>query len=331
MCSRCLVSDQPIGFASHGSKWKVTVRFLRRMALGILGVIVLLWFVDRMELINSYRGIETTRATGLSAVAGSPPLYNAPMLSTRVASNLMLAQAPAVERDRQIARTASLQISVQDFPAARDSMDRIVSAHGGAITFLNISCPKDSARTLSAQLTIPSAQRDAALGDFRKLGRVETENQGSEEVTTPAEDLDIRLKNAREAEERLASILGAGMGKLSDILEVEQEQTRLRGEIETMEAEQRRLKNRVAFVSISLNLTEDYQARLGIHNSLTSLQIRNAFVNGLREAADGLLSVVLALLSAAPSLLLWGLILFWPARWAWRRWRTSRVQATARE
>jgi hypothetical protein len=319
--------DRTFGLALHRRNWSTTARFLRRMALGVAGVIILLWFVARAERSNSYRGIESSRATGLSAYSNFASWSGTPMLSKGVYPRARLAQAAVLEQGRQIARTASLHISVRDFSASRESVDRIVSAHGGLVTSLSISSPKDSARSLSAQLAIPSAQRDSVLDEFRNLGRVEEENQGSEEVTNQSEDLDVRLRNAREAEERLANILRIGASKVSDVLEVEKEQTRVRGEIETMEAEQKRLKGRVAFASIDLNLTEEYQAHLGIPTSLTGLQIRNAFVEGLHDAADGLVNVVMILLSAGPSLLLWGLILFWPTRWAWRRWRGSKAES----
>jgi hypothetical protein len=322
------MSDRAIGVTLQRPKWNATERFLWRMALGAAGVILLLWFVARMERINSDRGIESSRATGLSAYSGS---WSAgPMLSKGISPRTRLAQVAVLEQGRQVARTASLRVSVRALSAARESMDRIVSVHAGLVTSLNISYPKDSERSLSAQLAIPSAQRDATLEEFRSLGRVEEENQGSEEVTDQSEDIDIRLRNAREAEDRLANTLRMGAGKVSDVLEVEKEQTRVRGEIETMEAGQKRLKSRVAFASIDLSLTEDYQAQLGSRTSLTRLHIRNAFVDGLHDAAFGLVNVVMILLSAGPSFLLWGVILFWPSRWAWRRWRSpSKVQATA--
>jgi hypothetical protein len=305
------------------------MRFLRPMAFGITGVIILLWFVVRLERINSYRDIETSRATGLSEYSYSAVPHNAPMLSKEVLPRVRLAQAAVLGGGRQIARTASLRISVTDFSSARESVDRIVSANAGFVASLSISYPKDSTRSLTAQLAIPSAQRDEALEDFRKLGRVEEETQGSEEVTAQAEDLDIRLKNANEEEDRLGSILRMGTGKLSDVLEVEREQTRVREEIESMEAEQKRLKGRTTFISIDLNLTEEYQAQLGIHGLLAGLQMRNALKEGIHDAADGLLNVVVFLLSSGPSLLLWALILFWPARWAWRRWRNPKAPITA--
>jgi hypothetical protein len=229
-----------------------------------------------------------------------------------------------------IARTASLNISVKDFNAGRASMDRIVRGHQGYVSSLNISTEKGAPQSLTGKLMIPSAQLDVALADLKALGRVEQEQQGGEEVTSQVMDLDARLKNARETETQLTEILRSRAGKIGDVLEVEKEMARVRGEIEGMEAEQKQLRERIAFASIDLTLAEEYQAQLGGGASTAARQIRNALVDGYHAAVDGLLSVCVFLLSIGPSLILWGLILFWPARWAWRRWQKSRTQTEAR-
>lgn len=228
-----------------------------------------------------------------------------------------------------IARIASLNISVKDFNAARVSMDRILRGRQGYVSSLNISTEKSSPQSLTGRLMIPAAQLDAALADLKALGRVEQEQQGGEEVTSQVVDLDARLKNARETETQLTDILRSRTGKIGDVLEVQKEMARVRGEIEGMEAAQKQLRERIAFASVDLTLAEEYQAQLGGSTSTAARQIRNALVDGYHAAVDGLLSVCVFLLSIGPSLFLWGLILFWPARWAWRHWQKSRAQSEA--
>jgi hypothetical protein len=228
-----------------------------------------------------------------------------------------------------IARKASLNISVKDFHAARISVDQIVAAHKGFVALLSISSQQGAPQSLSAKLAIPAAQCDAALADLKALGRVAQEQQGGEEVTSQVVDLDVRLKNARETETQLTDILRTRTGKIGDVLEVEKEMARVREEIELMQAQQKQIHDRVAFASIDLNLTEEYQAQLGDGSSSVGRQVRNALVDGYHGAANGLLSVFVFLLNVGPSLFVWGLILFWPLRWAWRRWRKSREEGMA--
>ena len=49
--------------------------------------------------------------------------------------------------------------------------------------------------------------------------------------------------------------------------------------------------------------------------------LRNAAVEGYRSMVDGIVGVILFLLSSGPSLLLWAAVLFFPARGAWRMMR----------
>jgi hypothetical protein len=321
------VSEKLAELGKDKRKQNIVVRFLRRMIFGIAGVVGLIWFVGHLEHINQSRGIEISRATGLSAVDYSSSYT--PMLMKGIMPQ-MRATAVGVSREgTRIARTVSLNVSVRDFAHARSLVDQIVRSHSGYTASVTISSPQNTSQSLSANIAIPSAQCDAALNEFRAIGRIEEERQSSEEVTAQREDLDIRLKNALETEARLNDILLIRTGKVSDVLEVEKEMARVRAEIERMEGEQKHLSNRIDFASIELNLTEEYQAQLGVRPSLAGQQIRNAWVVGYHGAEEGMLDALEFCLSIGPSLLVWGLILFWPTRWGLRRWREWRSSATA--
>jgi len=220
-----------------------------------------------------------------------------------------------------IARTASLKISVKDFDSARSSVDRIVRARNGYAASMTINSQKGEPQSLEAELHIPTSACDAALADLKALGRVEQEQQGGEEVTAQVVDLDARLTNAHITETRLEEILRTRTGKVADVLEVEKEMANVREQIEQMEGEQKNLHNRITYASVQLELHEEYAASLEVGSSSVGRRIRNALVDGFSAAMDGFLSLGLFLLYVAPSLILLGLILFWPVRWAWRRLR----------
>jgi hypothetical protein len=57
---------------------------------------------------------------------------------------------------------------------------------------------------------------------------------------------------------------------------VETEISRVRGEIERMEAERKNLANQVAFALLNATITEDYKAQLQVVPSCTSSRFRNA-------------------------------------------------------
>ena len=181
--------------------------------------------------------------------------------------------------------------------------------------------PAGAGRTLTATLRVPGPQLEAAMAELKKLGRVEDELQGGEEVTQQYVDLQARLANGKHTEQRLTEILRTRTGKLQDVLKVELEIDRVRGEIEQMQAEQKELTKRVAFATLNTTIQEEYFARLQSTPPSTGSRFRNAAVDGYNTVIEGLIEVALFLLSAGPSLLLWAAILFFPARWVWKKLR----------
>jgi hypothetical protein len=224
-----------------------------------------------------------------------------------------------------IARTISLSILVKDFTASRNSLDDILTRHQGYAASLNVSSPQESAHSLQASLRIPAPQLAAAVAELKSLGSVEGETQNGEEVTQQHTDLVARLKNSAETEQRLQAILTERTGKIGDVLSVEQEIARVRGEIEQMEAEQKNLEHRVDFATIDLKLSEEYKAELDSPAPAISTLIHNAAVNGYRNVADTLLSIVLFFAEYGPVLIFWLLVLALPATIVWRRWRHATV------
>jgi type II secretory pathway pseudopilin PulG len=222
-----------------------------------------------------------------------------------------------------IARRAELKVLVEKLEDARQAMDRILAKHKGYVAQLSASAEGGSERTVAASLRVPADQLDACLAELKKLGRVIQESQAGEEVTQQHVDLVARLKNSRNTEARLSGVLEQRSGPVKEILEVEKESARVRGEIEQMEAEQQNLEHRVSFATIDLKLAEEYKAQLTSPAPSAGMQLRNAIVNGFRNASESLLGIILFFAEAGPTLLLWLAILFIPARLIWRRYQRA--------
>ena len=226
-----------------------------------------------------------------------------------------------------IARTAGLTLTTKEFDKTRASLDEILKRYHGYLGDLKVSAPAEAGRSLTATLRIPAPQLDSAMAELKKLGRLENEAQGGEEVTQQYVDLEARLKNSQHTEQRLVQMLAQRTGKLQDVLKVELEIDRVRGEIEQMQAEKKELSKRVAYATLSTIINEEYHAKLQGAPPSTGSRFRNAAVEGYNTVVEGLIDVGLFLFSAGPSLLIWAAILFFPARWAWRKIREKTKQA----
>lgn len=281
-----------------------------------------------------WRWVWAVAGTGLAAVlvVSSLQLASRRQKMQMVGDQIDSAQAPRQgspgplmrqAREIMIARTAELTLTTSEFDNARTGLEDIIKRHSGYLGQLNVSAPTGAGRTLDATLRIPAGQRDAAIAEVKKLGRVEAESQTGEEVTTQYVDLEARLSNARNTEQRLTEVLHDRTGKLADVLAVEEAISRVRGEIEQMEAEKKTLTTRVEFLTLQVKVAEDYHAQLHMPADSILARFRNASIAGYKFMIQGVLGLVLLLLSYGPSLLIWTALLFFPVRFAWRKVRRS--------
>jgi hypothetical protein len=310
----------------------------------LVAVLALVIFAIAMTSYENHREVMLSRSSGLAAIddraetripAGKPRAMNALEAPPPPSAAKGLAGGGGESRDHaassaapapMIARTVSLTIVVKDFAAARASLDNILARHHGYAAQLTVSTPENAARSFQASLRVPAPELSSALGDFKALGSVENESQSGEEVTQQHTDLVQRLKTARDTEERFRAILQQRTGKLEEVLEVEEQIARVRGEIEGMEAELKTLEHRVDFATVDLQLIEEYSARLSSPSASVSNRMHNAFIAGLSNAAATLLGIVLFLEEYGPVLLIWLVILGVPIVLIWRRYRRMRAK-----
>ncbi|HZD30455.1 MAG TPA: DUF4349 domain-containing protein [Candidatus Angelobacter sp.] len=261
---------------------------------------------ERAELVRRQQNADL--ASNLTVSSASP-------IASPAATSVAVAAPP------MILRTAQVTVITQDLDKARAGMDKIVQKHSGYLGDLSATAPSDGPRKLTATLRVPSAQLDGALAEIKALGRVESESQNGQDVTAQYVDLEARLSNARNTEQRLIDLLRQRTGKLSDVLEVETELSRVREEIERMEGERRLMAKQVEFSTLTATLSEEFKSSAGAVPDSLGTRFRNAAVDGFQSVGHFVLAVALFLVSDGPIMLLWAAILFFPARFAWRKLR----------
>ena len=305
---------------------------LAAFAWGGAGLMVLLVFFGSFHRVPRFAGSASAKKEVFHAGPPAGPRTETRSLAElqghrRQLAEMDIKEVPenksSLQNGPMIARTASLSIVVKDFDTGRTALDAMLTRHNGYAASLRVSTPEGAARTLQASLRIPAPQLGRAINELKALGRVEGETQNGEEVTEQHADLVARIKNDRETEVRLQDILEKRTGKVKDVLEVEQEIARVRGEIEQMEAEQKTLEHRVEFATIDLRLADEYQAQLNTPAPSVLIELRNASINGFRNAFESLLGLVLFLAEFAPSLIVWVTLLGIPAWRLWRRYRRA--------
>lgn len=243
--------------------------------------------------------------------------------SAEVAARAVTAPAdetslPLVAAGPLVVRTARLTLLPADFDAARTEIDRLTKMVGGFTGRMVVSGGRGTPRTLSMTLRVPAPRLDETVAALKRLGEVSSEGHDGEDVTQQSVDLDARLTNARASEKRLQAILQNRTGKLSEVLDVEREIARVRGDIEEMEAARASLDRRITYATISLEMSEERKVAVDLGPLPVSTQLRNAMIDGWTSAVHSGLDVAIFIIRMLPVLTLWLLILAWPA-WLLKR------------
>jgi hypothetical protein len=304
---------KPWAFAGAGALAAVT-------AILFVGLAVTVWHDQPKHLREQVADVDTFTASEARSAGAMP----APMAAAndKLSDPKMETLEAAPTPGPMIARSVSLTILVKNIPNARGALDAILQVNHGYAAQLNLTTPEEGSRSFQASLRIPATQLPGALDSLRRLGHVESESQSGEEVSQQHLDLAARLNNARETEQQLRAILQQRPGKMQDVLQVEEQISQTRGEIESMEAEQQALEHRVAFATVDLQLTEEYKAQLGNGAAISvGSRMRNAAVSGIRNAVDSLVGRVVLLEENGPAALLWLAILGIPTTLVWRRYQ----------
>jgi uncharacterized protein DUF4349 len=295
---------------STANGWgKRILRFFFLAVGGILTLFVLILVSSRMDTDAVFRGIEAERATGLSGY----------MLGFARQSGT-LAQSGD---DPQIVRAASLALGTRDFDGARSGMEAVVRSHRGHFDQLQVGALRDSGRTLEANLRVPVEEFDSALAQLKELGSAEQESQTSVESSAESDRLDTKLAAAQFKENRLNQLLREHTGTLGEYLEVEQEIAKVHTEVEDLEAQRERQTQRVRYGAVQISLAEEHVAHFNIELAAISARLRASVVDGLQGVVRQGSAALSLVLLFAPSLMFWVLLLYWPARFGWRRVRAS--------
>lgn len=185
-------------------------------------------------------------ASGGAAPAASAAPSGASSVVGRFAPDEQGAPNAAPLDDARIVRTGSMSLQVTDLPGAVRAGRDAVRSSGG---YVSASKQANDGEQSIAFITyrIPSDRWDETLDAIRKLAsRVVEEQTGSVEVTNQLIDLEARIANLR-ASERALQAISEKATKIPDILEVQNQLTSIRGQIEQLDAQRSHLSDQASY------------------------------------------------------------------------------------
>lgn len=150
-----------------------------------------------------------------------------------------------------IIKNGSLALQVADIDAALNAAAQQVTALGGYAGGSDRSGDGDSAQA-TVTFRIPAARWDDALAGLRGLGeKILTERYSTDDVTAQVVDLGARIRNLETTETAFQAIMDRAVD-IDDVLKVQAELTKVRGEIEQLAGQKTSLEAQAAFSTLSV-------------------------------------------------------------------------------
>lgn len=237
------------------------------------------------------------------AEAQAGPRDGAPSAAERV----VVAKSPAWSAPQasslsalKLIRTAEISIELKSYADGARAAEAIARAREGYVAEARSSGASDGPAAGTLTLRIPAERFDDALRELASLGKVQTQQVRTQDVTREYFDLETRLRVERDAETRLRDVLRNRTARLSDIVEAEQELTRVVGEIEQTEGERQFSDRQVAFSTIALELHEPGVAPAPVTEASAWQPIRTALHDSLFLLSTSAAGLIYALAAGLP-------------------------------
>jgi hypothetical protein len=162
--------------------------------------------------------------------------------------------APGLER--KIIYNADLELGVEKFSDLAPKVGALAQQFGGFVASSDASGMPGQPRNGLWRIRVPAARFQPLLDAIRALGEIRRISTNSDDVSEEFYDVEARMRNKRQEETRLLKLLEDRTGKLDDVLAVEREIARVRGEVEQLEGRLRMLTDLTSLSTVTLRVEE---------------------------------------------------------------------------
>lgn len=201
--------------------------------------------------------------------------------------------------DRKVIRTGRVELIVTAYDDARTKLEALVGAVGGYIDATTVSRGQGASSSASIVVRVPSASFATFIPKLRELGDVRAESTAGQDITDEYVDVAARLDSARTLEKRLLELAGAKNGTIDQVLAVERELARVRGEIESFEGRMKHWNDQVALSTLSIDMATKAPEIAAAAAPALGERVTSTFrasVSSLRDAGQWLVVNGIALL-----------------------------------
>jgi len=195
--------------------------------------------------------------------------------------------------DQMIIRTSSIDLEVQDVPAALDSLKSIAAAHGGYVGSMSANTRSGDRLYGVMTMRVPASSFDPAIEEIKTLGTLKSQSLQADDVTEEYVDLQARRDALADQLDQYQRIMEKAEN-VSEILEVQEEIERVQVELDRIDGRLKYLDNRVDYATITVSVHEPVPVGTGDGFSITS--VINEGIAGFLAVTAGIVIIIISLI-----------------------------------
>ncbi|HJQ06548.1 MAG TPA: DUF4349 domain-containing protein [Nocardioides sp.] len=155
---------------------------------------------------------------------------------------------------RSLIYTGDVQLRSRDVAAAAAGVRRTAAQYGGRID--DEQTQADAGRIGADTLTVrvPSGRFNAAFNAIKGLGRLQSANSSTQDVTTQVIDVHVRVKAQKASLHRIEQLMSRAT-TLGQVIALESQLTQRQAALDALEQKQAYLKDQTAMSTITVEIT----------------------------------------------------------------------------
>ncbi len=207
---------------------------------------------------------------------------------------------------RKLIRTGDISVTVEDYTPFREALDARLAEMDGFVSDANLDHWSGRVSWATLTVRVPADHFDELVGWAEAEVEVNSLNISTQDVTEEWVDVRSRIDNGKATEKRLLEILDDRTADLGDVLAVERELARVRGEIESAEGRLRVLADQVDLATLTIHVSVRNPYEPAVDPPGFGQTIGDVFMGSIEAMVTVAKGLVLLVVGASP----WLVVLF---------------------
>jgi hypothetical protein len=296
---------------------------MRAITIALLGALAV------VSCSKKDRSASVGAAEGVTATATAPAGSAAAAAGSAAAGSAQSIAAAQLADPRKVIRTGRIELVVAGYDEARGKLDALLHDAGGYVDSTRVGRHRGAVSSATLIVRIPSGAFAGLLPRLAQLGEVTSETTDAADITAQYVDLEARLASDRQLENRLLELATARGGTIDQVLAVERELARVRGEIEGYQGQLKQWGDQVALSTLTIELTTRRAELVDAARPSLGSQSSSVLRASLTAMSDFAGWLAIALIALLPWLIVATPVLL-AVRWSVRRARRPLPAAIAR-